>query len=81
MQPRPASAKRHIYRDGMTPARRLAVIVLALLPALALTIAIPLANHAQPSLGGAPFLLLWIIGWVIATPLCLYCVYRLEHRA
>lgn len=57
------------------------MIVLALVPAVALSLAIPLANRMQPSLGGAPFLLLWIIGWVIATPVFLILVSRLERRA
>jgi uncharacterized protein DUF3311 len=64
----------------MRPAKRLAVIALAALPSLALTLAIPLANRMEPSVGGAPFLLLWIIGWVIATPICLVCISKLEQR-
>jgi hypothetical protein len=35
----------------------------------------------EPTVGGAPFLLLWIVGWVIATPICLFCVSKLERRA
>ena len=57
------------------------MFVLAALPAVALTLAIPLANRVQPSLGDAPFLLLWIVGWVIATPIFLFGIYRLERRA
>jgi hypothetical protein len=62
-------------------AKRLAIIGLAALPATALTIAIPLANRMEPSVGGAPFLLLWIVGWVIATPICLFGISKLERRA
>ena len=56
------------------------MIALAALPAIALTLAIPVANRMEPSIGGAPFLLLWIVGWVIAAPICLFCVSKLERR-
>jgi hypothetical protein len=62
-------------------AKRLAVIGLAALPSLALSFAIPLANRMEPSVGGAPFLLLWIVAWVIVTPICLFCISKLERRA
>ena len=65
----------------MSRAKRLGVIGLVALPSLALTLAIPLANRMEPSVGGAPFLLVWIVGWVIATPICLFCISKLEHRA
>jgi hypothetical protein len=62
-------------------AKRLAVIGLAAMPALALTLAVPLANRMEPTVGGAPFLLLWIVGWVVATPICLFGISKLERRA
>ncbi|HLJ82607.1 MAG TPA: DUF3311 domain-containing protein [Candidatus Eremiobacteraceae bacterium] len=61
--------------------KRYAAIVLAAVPAIALTLAIPFANRMEPSVGGAPFLLLWIVGWVVAAPICLFCISRLERRA
>ena len=60
--------------------RRMAPIVLAAIPALALSLAIPFANRFEPNLGGASFLLAWIVGWVLATPFLLYAAYRLQQR-
>ena len=55
-------------------------MALAAIPALALSLAIPLANRAEPALAGASFLLVWIVAWVIATPFFLYAAYRLQQR-
>jgi hypothetical protein len=54
--------------------------LLAVLPPVMLTFAVPLANRIEPRIFGFPFLLVWIIVWVAATPLFLYGVYRLERR-
>jgi hypothetical protein len=60
--------------------RRGAQFVLAAIPAIALSLAIPLANRAEPAFAGAPFLLAWIVAWVIATPFFLSAAYRLQQR-
>jgi Protein of unknown function (DUF3311) len=60
--------------------RRAAPVVLAAMPALALSLAIPFVNRFEPSLGGAPFLLVWIVGWVLASPFLLYIAFRLQQR-
>jgi hypothetical protein len=54
--------------------------ILAIIPPLMLTFAIPLVNHVEPRVFGFPFLLVWIFLWVAVTPLFLYGVYRLEGR-
>lgn len=59
----------------------LARVVLALIPALMLTFAVPLVNRVEPRVFGIPFLLVWIAGWVAVTPLFLYAVERLRTRA
>lgn len=59
----------------------LARVVLAVIPAVMLTFAIPLANRVEPRLFGFPFLLVWIAGWVAVTPLFLYGVERLRGDA
>lgn len=59
----------------------LARVVLAVIPAVMLTFAVPLANRVEPRLFGLPFLLVWITGWVVVTPLFLYGVERLRPRA
>ena len=53
---------------------------IAAVPALALTFWIPFANHQEPRFYGIPFLIVWIIGWVLATPLFLYAAYKAEGR-
>jgi len=53
---------------------------LAAIPALALSLAIPFVNRAEPTLLGAPLLLIWIVAWVLATPLFLYAAYRAQNR-
>jgi hypothetical protein len=61
--------------------RRWAPPALAAIPSIALSLAIPFVNRFEPSVGGAPFLLLWIIGWLLLVPLFLYAAYRLQLRA
>ena len=56
-------------------------IVLAIIPAIALTIATPLANHVEPRVLGLPFLLTYIVFWICVTPAFLYAIYRLEPPA
>lgn len=58
----------------------LARFALAVVSPVMLTFAVPLANRVEPRIFGFPFLLVWILLWVAAAPLCLYGVYRLEGR-
>ena len=53
---------------------------IALVPVLALTAAIPLANRLEPRILGLPFLLAWIVGWILLTPLCMAVVHHLDRR-
>ena len=55
-------------------------LVLAILPILALSVCIPLVNHVEPRLFGMPFILVWILAWVCATPAFLWGVGRVEGR-
>jgi len=43
-----------------------------------LTIAIPLANRVEPLVAGLPFLLAYIVIWVLLTPAFMWLVYLLE---
>ncbi|GAC1655258.1 MAG: hypothetical protein NVS9B12_06260 [Vulcanimicrobiaceae bacterium] len=54
--------------------------VLALVPAAMLTVAVPFVNRIEPRIFGLPFILGWIVIWVILTPAFLYSIYRLEGR-
>lgn len=67
--------------DPAKPPRRtpVRVVVLALVPALALTVGIPFANRLEPTIMGLPFLLAWIVGWIILTPVFMSVVYRLDR--
>ncbi len=57
---------------------------LALLPAavpiLALVLGLPYANRLEPVIAGLPFLLFWMLGWVLLTPAFLALAYVLVHR-
>jgi hypothetical protein len=55
-------------------------VLLAAVPILALTAAIPLANRVEPRLAGFPFILCWIVGWVLLTPAFLWIVGRGDRR-
>jgi uncharacterized membrane protein len=62
-----------------TKNRRLLQILLACIPAMALTIATPLANRVEPRIAGLPFFLAYIVLWVLLTPLLMWVVYSLEQ--
>ncbi len=64
----------------MTRTRSIVRWVLALVPPFMLTVAIPFANRVEPRIAGLPFLLAWIVLWLILTPAFLGCIYRLEGR-
>ncbi len=51
------------------------------MPVLGLTLGIPFANRVEPRIGGLPFLLAYIVMWIVLTPAFLFAVYRSEHRA
>ncbi|MGC9993004.1 MAG: DUF3311 domain-containing protein [Candidatus Cybelea sp.] len=54
--------------------------LLAAIPLVALTIAVPLANRAEPRIFGFPFLMVWIMAWVLSIPAFLWMVGRVERR-
>ncbi len=55
-------------------------LVTAFVPALALVAGLPFANRLEPVVFGLPFLLFWILAWVLATPLFLAAAYLLADR-
>ncbi|MGC1381446.1 MAG: DUF3311 domain-containing protein [Candidatus Baltobacteraceae bacterium] len=55
-------------------------LLLAAVPILALTIAIPLANHVEPRIFGLPLLFFWVLAWVLSMPLFIWTIGRLERR-
>ncbi len=54
-------------------------VALALVPVLALTLGIPFANRLEPRVFGLPFLLAWIVAWILLTPVCMAIVHRLDR--
>lgn len=63
----------------MGKGRRWAVL-LAVIPFATLVFALPLVNRREPFILGLPFLLFWIVAWVVLTPLILFIAYRLEKK-
>jgi hypothetical protein len=55
-------------------------LLLAVIPVLALSVAVPFVNHVEPRIFGLPFVLAWIAGWVLITPLFLWTIGRMEKR-
>jgi len=60
--------------------RRTLRTLLSCTPPLMLTLAIPFANRVEPRMFGLPFLLAWIVAWILLTPACYWLVYRSEDR-
>jgi len=55
-------------------------VAVAAIPVCALSVAVPFVNRVEPRVLGLPFLLFWILLWVLLTPPCLWLVGRLERR-
>jgi hypothetical protein len=55
-------------------------LLLAAIPIVALSIAVPLVNRVEPRIFGLPFLLCWVVGWALLTPAFLWTIGRLERR-
>ncbi len=60
--------------------RSAARVAAAAVPVAALSIAIPFVNRVQLHAFGVPFLPVWIVAWMLLTPLCLWVAHRLEVR-
>lgn len=61
----------------MAKRRPVAALVSALIPAVALVAGLPFVNRIEPVVLGLPFLLFWILGWVLVTPVFLAIAYVL----
>jgi hypothetical protein len=55
-------------------------LAVAFVPALALVGGLPFVNRLEPVVLGLPFLLSWILAWVLATPIFLAAAYLLAGR-
>jgi hypothetical protein len=52
---------------------------LALLPTIGMLGGLPFANRVYPLVLGLPFLMAWIVGWVIATSALMACILMLDR--
>ncbi len=55
-------------------------VLLAGIPIVALSVAVPFVNRIEPRLFGVPVLGCWIVGWVILTPAFIWTIGRLERH-
>lgn len=58
---------------------RTVAVFCAVIPALALTLCVPLVNRLEPRILGLPFVLAWIVAWVLLTPAFMWLAYRSER--
>jgi len=63
-----------------TPRRRRLYHWLALIPPLGMLIGVPFANRVHTLVLGWPFLLTWIVAWVLLAAACMGFLYKLDHR-
>ena len=56
-------------------------LLVALIPAVAMVGGLPFVNRIEPLVLGLPFLLAWILGWVIVTPVFLGAAYFASTEA
>ena len=55
-------------------------LLLGAVPFITLVFALPFVNRVDPIILGFPFVLFWILGWVILTPPILFAAYILEKK-
>lgn len=53
---------------------------LAVLPTLGMLGGLPFANRVRPYVLGLPFLLAWIVGWVVVTSIIMMVIYVLDRK-
>jgi hypothetical protein len=55
-------------------------LILGAIPFLTMVFALPLVNRIEPIILGLPFLLFWLLAWVVLTPVILAVAYKLEKK-
>jgi hypothetical protein len=53
---------------------------LVILPAVGLVVGIPFANRVEPYVLGLPFLLFWIVAWVVVTSAIMGFIWSADRR-
>jgi hypothetical protein len=54
---------------------------LAVVPPFGMLGGVPFANRVHTLVLGLPFLLFWIVAWVVCAAACMALLYVLDHRA
>jgi uncharacterized protein DUF3311 len=52
--------------------------VLAALPFVGILLGVPFVNHVEPLVLGMPFVLAWIVMWVVLSSIIMAIIYRLD---
>jgi hypothetical protein len=66
---------------GRPPKSRRALrFLFAAVPVFALTLGVPFANRVEPKVFGLPFLLAYIVVWIVLTPAFMLAIYRSEGK-
>ncbi|ALE56825.1 DUF3311 domain-containing protein [Paraburkholderia sp. SIMBA_055] len=52
--------------------------VLAALPFIGILLGVPFVNRVEPLLLGMPFVLGWIVAWVVLSSIIMAIIYRLD---
>lgn len=55
-------------------------LILGAIPFVTMVFALPLVNRIEPIILGMPFLLFWLLAWVVLTPVILAVAYKLEKK-
>lgn len=55
-------------------------LLLGAVPFITLVLALPFVNRLEPVILGLPFLLFWILLWVVLTPVILFLAYLAERK-
>ncbi|AMA52660.1 MULTISPECIES: DUF3311 domain-containing protein [Bacillus] len=55
------------------------IVILILLPFAQLAL-LPLVNRIEPIMFGLPFFHLWLLLWIIITPLCSFGIYQMQKK-
>lgn len=60
--------------------KRYLPLFIGAVPFVMLVFSLPFANRIEPIVLGLPFILFWIMLWIVLTPALLFLAYRIERR-
>lgn len=58
----------------------LGAVLLGLIPFAGVCFSVSLWDRIDPLVLGIPFNMFWLMSWLVLTPLCMWCAYKLEVR-